>query len=399
MRSVLIHAILALGGLTWAYLVWTEEEGAADEEEVVVLECTPARFERAELTSEDKRTLLQPEGTGDERVLWVTAVRNPGQDNEVTEVFVGSEEGLAYLEQLAPLRAHRSLGELSEEQLEEVELIGGSSQLAVRCGGRTATFDLGGRAFGSGDRYLRSTDGGPVFLVDAERLAGLEAPAIRLMQRSLHTFEPTEVASLRVQADGAERALVQRNRLDPQRAAWVDEADPDRRNELYGNWLVSVGRLRVMTYLPRDTAPEDHEQATGPQEEILRLEYRGEGGNELGFLELVRVPESETSMLYYARTEATKSWVQVPTSAAEEVRDNVRPVVGLEPLEEEAVEEGDASATDAPGGEESTAGESTEGEDAGDADATSTGVEAGADGAASPAARELPVPVGHPPIR
>jgi hypothetical protein len=330
-RSIAAHAILAIGGLSLAYWVWAHEDVEVGENEVTILECSVDTITRVELTSREKDVTL--ELSRDERglVSWFTVTRRPEQGEPSSERFVGAASVREWLQQIAPLRARRSLGELTAEQLGEVELDEPEGRLAVRCGDRTTTFQLGGRAYGTGDRYVRGEGGGPVYLVATDRLAPLESAEHRLMERALHTFEWRDVLSLRLRAFEQEKTLQQHNRLDEQRSEWVDAASPDRRDETYGNWLSRFPRLRVQRYLDPEARPgADLEGLSAPSARVMRIDFTGERGG-LGFVELERVDGAEAA--YYARTETTRSWVRVPTSLAQQIEDDLRSMLGVAPLE------------------------------------------------------------------
>lgn len=334
-RSIAAHAILAVGGLVLAYMVWTDDAPEVSPDEVTVLECQPGSVERVELRTEEKDVTLELRPEGDARVAWFTVVRRPENGEPTTERFVGAREATnEWLEQIAPLRAKRSLGELTREQLEQVELANPEGRLTIACSGQRTTYQLGGRSYGSGDRYLRAESGGPVYLVGADRLSPLESAEFRLMERSLHTFEWRDVVALNLRAFDHQKRLLQHNRLDEQRAEWVDAEEPERRNETYGNWMSRFPRLRVQSYLAPDASPgadlQQEDMSVAPQP-VMRIDYEGERGSRLGFLEMQRV--DATSLAYYVRTETTRSWVRVPTSVAQQIEEDLRSMLGVEPLE------------------------------------------------------------------
>jgi hypothetical protein len=330
-RSIAAHAILAIGGLSLAYWVWAHEDEAVGAEEVMILDCAADGIGRVELTGEEKDVTLEIMRNEDGLLAWFTVVRRPAQGEPSTERFVGAASVREWLPQIGPLRARRSLGELSAEQLAEVGLDEPDGRLAVRCGEQSTTFLLGGRAYGTGDRYVRAERGGPVYMVPMDRLGPLESAEHRLMERALHTFEWTEVVSLRLRAFGQEKRLQQHNRLDAQRSEWVDAATPDRRDETYGNWLSRFPRLRVQRYLDPDAEPgADLEGFSAAGQRVMRIDFTGEQGS-IGFMELERVDGTEPA--YYARTETSRSWVRVPSSLARQIEDDLRSMLGVAPLE------------------------------------------------------------------
>ncbi len=330
-RSIAAHTILALGGLTWAYLVWTDDGPDHSEGEVTIVSCDPNTLTQVELRAEDRDVTLDMEDEHGERTAWLTVVHRQEEGDPTTTRFVGSQSVGEWLEQVAPLRAKRSLGELSEAQLGETGLDHPEARLTLHCGGHETVLALGGRAYGSGDRYVRAESGGPAYLVASDRISPLESAEFRFMERRLHTFEGRDIVSLTLRAFGQEKRLLQHNRLDEQRSEWVDAAAPDRRDDTYGNWLSRFPRLRVQRYLDPDARPgADMEGMSVTPAQVLRMDYQGESGP-LGFLELTRVEGEEEG--YYARTETTRSWVRVPASVAAQIEDDLRSMLGVDPLE------------------------------------------------------------------
>lgn len=328
-KGVIAHAILAAGGLVLAYTVWTDDGEEMAEGEVAIFECRPERLVKAELASdsEHKTTVMEPEQAAGETTVWFTVEQQPEEGEATREHFVGTEQAVEFLEKLAPLVATRSLGALDEAQLEEIELKEPKTRLTLKCGEREATFDVGGSSYGSGDRYVRRQGEGPVYLVASDRLQPLDQAPFRLMQRQVHTFESTEVASIKVEAHGESISLTQRNRLEPQRAEWVDTANPDRRNELYGNWLTLFTRLRVQKYLEGEPGSDLDGESAQP-ETVVKLQYLDERDREIGRLELAVVRTATPA--YYVRSETTRNWVRITDSVASQIEEDSRQVVGLE---------------------------------------------------------------------
>lgn len=327
-----IHIALALGGVFLAYREYTDTSPEVGEDEVLLVECDADEITRVELVAEDKEVTLEMREERGERVAWFTVERTPEQGEATTERFVGAEEALAtWLETFAPFRARRSLGELTERQLRDVGLAEPEGRLAITCGGETATYVLGARAYGEGDRYARARSGGPAYLFSNEKLQPLESAEFRLMQRDLHTFETNEIVGLRIRAFDRERRVVQVNRTDEASVAWADAESPDRRDEMIGSWLAHFERLRVQSYLaPRAEPGSDIEGISAAGVPIVRIDYTGEEGN-LGFVDMQRVDAAEPA--YYARSEATRSWVRVAASVAQQIEDDLRPIFGQPPIE------------------------------------------------------------------
>ena len=144
----------------------------------------------------------------------------------------------------------------------------------------------------------------------------------------IHGFELDEVDQARVQAQGKTLTLVQRDRHDRKAAVWVDAAQPDRRNELYGNGFSQVAKLSARKYLSAGEQPgSDLEKEAGDVELLLKIAYT-QRGKPLGWVEMVRVNAEQEH--YYARTETTETWVEVTRSVAKLVAQDLAMVVGIE---------------------------------------------------------------------
>lgn len=350
MKGVIFHAILAAGGLWFAYQTWTEEDAPVEADDLIeIFACDASKLTKVTVESEQKTAVLEPRREGSETLYWISVTRKSANAAPETDSFVGNDKAEEYVDAVAPLMAIRSLGQVSEKQLEEFELKEPKTSLTVECDGRTFALQVGGTTYGAGDQYAR-TSTGEVFILKPKAVSDLENASSRLMQRELFRFETKDIDKIAIAGFGAGRTLQQHNRLDPRQAAWVDAAAPDRVNDLYGNWVQNrLEHLRVQNYLPVGAEPGSELDATAGANKVvtslLTLTYTGGDGEELGKLELVRVDAA--SKTYYARTSVTRGWVTVPTSAAEKVEEEVRPVLGLEelPAPEDASLESSAEST------------------------------------------------------
>jgi len=335
MRSVLVHGALALIGLALAYTTWSSaEEGGEEErpaEEVTISDCGLDRFDSVELTTKTRQVKIERKRDRGAPVYWVTTTPVGTRDN-TSKRFVGGDEPLnEYMKNVAPFRALRSLGDVPRRTLKQLGLDHPDTRLDLRCGGRTSRFNVGGSTFGAGDRYARARSGGPVYLIAAATVRDAEGAEFRFMQRELHTFKLEDVDEARVESSGRNKRLLHRNRHNAEEAEWVDASEPSRRNELYGNWLDRVWRLRVQEYLApgREPGTELHANTVRPTP-VLTIEYTGDGRRK-GKLELVSVA-ARPGTEYYGRTETTRSWVKIPRSLAQQVENDARTMLGLEPL-------------------------------------------------------------------
>jgi hypothetical protein len=376
MKGVIVHACLALFGLVFAYQTYTRKP----EEEtipggVTVAECTREQVTKISLNTGTVEVSAEPMKDGSDTVFWVTTrhrppdevvlldpTKNPRhfppapkpaaaaagapapapaaesgeeapkKDKELPDAnkpkrFLANGAFNGWLKRLTPVRALRSLGKLDAKQDEDFGYGKTLGFLELECGGRTLELQSGARAFGASQRYLRDTKSGVTYLFDEPTVSDLESAQFKFMQADLHIWKTEDIEEVTVEAQGAKKKLVQRDRKLPQ-AQWVDEAEPAKRNEVYANWFSRLGRLRARAYLERGTEPGSDLKQAGSATAVARIDYKVSDGR-TGSLELVRVDENSVGH-YYARTETTRAWVALFDSAAKDVEQDVGMVVGVE---------------------------------------------------------------------
>jgi hypothetical protein len=353
MKGVIIHALLAVLGLGFAYQTWTRKpEEATVPGSVAVLECDPAALTKLSLSTPTQQVDIEPKKSPNgEREYWITTQRKiqdkdkdkdkakpgagtaqaekPKPPPEKPKTFLANAAFTDYLKRLTPLRAQRSLGKLAKDRDKDFGFDNVTLHLSLSCAGHTTNFDAGARAYGASERYVRDPKSSTTYLIEDQVLTDLESAQFKFMQSELHAFKPEDIEEATVEARGAKKQLLHRDRKLPAQAIWVDAAEPTKRNELYNNWFARLARLRARIYLPSGAEPgSDLTTTTGETEPVLQIAYKV-ADKPAGKLELVRVGDDKGGH-YYARTETTRSWVAVYDSAAKEVEQDVGMVVGVE---------------------------------------------------------------------
>jgi hypothetical protein len=380
MKGVIIHALLAVFGLVFAYQTYTRKP----EEETVpggvtVAECRREDITKLYLNTATVEVIAEPVRTGDETTFWITTRHRPPEEvtaldpmknprrspptlkpadagnsanaagagapvadakeppkqdekKEPSEAhkpkrFLANGAFNAYLKRLTPVRAFRSLGKLDEKQDADFGYGKTLGFLELECAGQTLELQSGSRAFGASQRYLRDTKTGITYLFDEPTIGDLESAQFKFMQADLHPWKAEDVEEVVIEAQGAKKKLLHRDRKLPQ-SQWVDEAAPAKRNELYANWFSRLSRLRARAYLDLGAEPGSDLKAAGSATPVLRIDYKVADAPK-GTLELVRVDENGVGH-YYARTETTRAWVALFDSAAKDVEQDVGMVVGVE---------------------------------------------------------------------
>jgi hypothetical protein len=390
MKSVVLHALLAALGLGFAYQTWTRpavlEEKPSDE--VVLLACTPEQLESIELIAPTHRVKVRPEQGKNGREYWITTTPTPIEKKEPAstssapsaDAGVASSEAAAgastpksekteaaptsgaqkkalarnydpkapvtfatsaaldmYLNAYLPVRALRALGVIDKKDYEGFGLDKVGTYLRVACGGKTLALDIGGRTHGSNDNYARDPKTDQTYLLPGRLVRDLQSSQFNFQQSELHGFKLAEVDETVLTAMDRQKRLLQRDRMIPGQAQWVDAEQPDRKNELYGNWLERLAKLKVRLYLGRDDKPgADLIASQSAPVTVLTVEHRA-GGKPLGKLEIVRV-DADGVGFYYARSEATRIWVSLYEAVVKELVSDLGLVMSGEDVSESAAE-------------------------------------------------------------
>ncbi len=342
MKSVVIHAVLACAALALAWQIrLSGDVQRPTGTGVTVVACSEARLASVKLVSESKTVLVRFQSEGRSPRAWIeeqTAAKPASSDagakgnaNKTAAVeptakrFAAGKRLQRLVEQIAPLVATRSLGEVPSERLDKLGLITPEYTLEVDCGGEKRALSVGATTYGGSTRYLRAAQGGPVFLVKSSLIGDLQWASSRFMQRELHEFSLRDIERIEVSSGSNTSQLLHRDRHNPSGASWVDAKEPDRRNELFGNWLARVHQLRALEYLQKDTEPGAERTPAAIATPVVSLRYEGD---KPGRLELVKVAGKPTA--FYARSEASGAWVTVTGSIAEKVEADVATVLGVQ---------------------------------------------------------------------
>jgi hypothetical protein len=104
---------------------------------------------------------------------------------------------------------------------------------------------------------------------------------------------------------------------------WSRPDSPETKDETVSNWMTKIDRLRVTNYV------ETPEPAPKPEDTVVRVEYQGEHGKPLGFLELVRQPAAaaKDKTEYLARSEHSRWFATVLRSTAEQIDQDLNTVM------------------------------------------------------------------------
>jgi hypothetical protein len=359
MKGLVIHAVLALAGLLFAYQTWTRpaviEEQPQPYEAVEILACKPEQLERLEIDFATHNVVLVPEKGPSGSRYWFTSSPPASKLKELAEqsvdggvapdekpssksirkveatepvTFLGNDLVPELLAAIMPLRPLRDLGKIDASRDAEFGFDKASTTFKASCGGQSITLTLAGRTYGKNDSYARDIKTGKTYLLFGRPFIDLQTAQSKLMQNDLHTFTLADVDEAVITAGNQMRKLVQRDRAIKGQGQWVDAAKPDQRNEAFGNWFERVGKLRVRKYLARGQQPgADLTSSHAAGEPVLAIEYKLEGQPK-GKLEIVRVTSESGERSYYGKSETSEVWVTLFDTLVKEIENDLPLVVG-----------------------------------------------------------------------
>jgi hypothetical protein len=328
-RGATAQGALAALALIAAYTSW-QKEPERPPGEVVLLDIGKGELTKVRYEDDKKWVELTPAKEDGERLVWMKVSARPEAKAPEREVR-GGEGALKLIEKLEPMRAARGLGALAADKLKELGLEAPKKKLTVSARGSSYTFHIGASPFGVSDPYVKDDRDGKVYVLGGTLLADLDAAAVRLVDRQVHTFKPTDFDALVISAGGKKRELVQTNidEKNPFAAKFAPKAAPDKSDALAKNWHDKLWRMVTLEALGKGEKP-----AAGEPPVAVRVDYSHDGKPK-GWVELGRVvptappPPANTSappppappVEVYVRSEHSAGWLKLPATADEVIKE------------------------------------------------------------------------------
>lgn len=368
MRDIIVLSTALALSLVGSYMVWTGDEEVIDDEAVQVYAAGPADLVSLTWDSEDSKAVVTRKTDAKGDYLWVEATtrtkkritpdpdhpevdgdrpitpeelqeavdeqaadeapsdeeepaegaddeapeEEPEEDAyevvETTKAFKGSKQADEMWEAFAPLFALRELSGGADKR-EAFGLDEPTGTVTVERAKGTITLTVGGETYGSKNKYVSREDQDRVFLLDDATLRPLQFAASRLTDRALLPFTGDDVRKLVVTLpSGTGFTYLQQNADDPANAFWSTAADPETADETAGTWIDKLFRMRLRNY----TASEDAPTVLTP---VFTYTASDQDGNSWA-VEVLQATGEEGATEWYARSEHTRSLVQIPESLA-----------------------------------------------------------------------------------
>jgi hypothetical protein len=327
----MVQGGLATVGLVLAYTTWQREpERAAGE--VVIMEATRNEVERIHYDDGTRTADVERGRGGAEPALWIKVGPGP-QGKPPARTMRGNEAAEKLMNEFAPLRGARALGALDKAKLKELGFETSKKKIEVTARGQKRTFAVAGAGFGSS--YLKDERDGRVYVSAGTVVSDLDAASSRLVDRLLHEFKPQEFDQVTIVHGAKRRELVTAQPTSPTVPRLSPKANPGKVDDRASNWHEKLWRLFPVDVLGKDELP-----AGGRPEVALRIEY-GWKKQSKGWVELARIvpappsaamstPEAQApkNAELYARSEHTVSWVKLPGSADDILKEAEKVVAG-----------------------------------------------------------------------
>jgi hypothetical protein len=242
----------------------------------------------------------------------------PSEPKLEKELLVGVKDANALVDNLATLRASRSLGTVSAEKLNDFGLTNESAgTLSIELTSGAHTFVIGGRTPGGSDVYVQDKDSSAVFVLSGDTTRDVELAENRVMERELLASDAGPAVGTVVLTQGDKRRSVIRSKEHS--SFWTDESRPNEKNETLSNWMKKFERLRINSY-PTEQ-PQDAQI-------LVAADFRSADGKELGKIELAQQTlPNEDKPRFLARSTQTRLWGVVLTSSATELAQDLPSVM------------------------------------------------------------------------
>jgi hypothetical protein len=233
--------------------------------------------------------------------------------------FISGKEGEELVETLAPLRALRALGKITDAQKADFGFDKEEGKLTLKTGSAQGVLVFGGPTPGGSDYYVKDPASGNGYVIAGSIYRDLNSADQKLVEHNLHGFESSTVERVKITAGTASRELI---RSASKKDAWTKPSAPNDKDDTATNFVAKVDRLHTTNF-----EGEKLEPPVAPSDIVVRVDYFDDK-KPIGFLELARRPgEKADKPEYVARTEHTRWYATVIRSSAEQIDQDVKSVV------------------------------------------------------------------------
>lgn len=312
-RGPIIHGVLLVAVLIFAYQTWTREEktepkiGTVDVWSKQTGTLTSLLFE-----TKDRTVRVEQRTDGADKYLWgketrVTRKRKhppkpktppdagpePAAPEEPAEEvttntreFPVGDDAETMWDHFTHLKALRDLGVLSDEDRKKYGVADSTDNITAVFTDGERSLILGGKIYGSQDRYVLDTENNHGYAVAGTVLRSLYSGETSLRVKKLHKYKADDVHTARLsKPDGSERNLVRITVPGAKRdtTTWADAKTPDHPDQTMANFLTEIEKVKPSRFY------EDLDEKTLTP--LLTIEYHDAKGATLGRFEMFKKVE------------------------------------------------------------------------------------------------------------
>ncbi len=278
-KAVTGYGLALAVALVAAYQTWTHEGDADLSEATVILKVDREDLEAIDYEGPSVQVHLEMREDALGSYVWVESRRAPAAkpgdpqdpdapaepaepaDAGTPETFKAGAAGEQVAERMAPFVAKRVLEGVDEAKLEELGFGDEQSTLTLHRRAREPqVYEVGAKAYGGSNRYVRDPADGVVYIVAADLIDTLETASRTLPDRSLIGGELSDIESITVRGGEASVTYAQNNPDDDGASFWSREGASEPSPAAAG-WFDKALRLRVSRYLAEGEQPAGLEEA------------------------------------------------------------------------------------------------------------------------------------------
>ena len=318
-KSVVGHGILLLVTLAAAGVTWSRQSrAAAAPGSVPIWQADPDQLTAVDYAFKGGHLQLERRSDSAGAYVWARFAPAPVGDSTPTPIqFLVGDAGQQVLRDLAEPRALRDLGAADAAHERQYGLTDAAARLEVVAGGVKHDLLVGGPVFASGDRYVKDSSTGRVYVLPPEAITSLETSESSLAERKLHAFSDDDVASAVIRTSRG-RTTLRRISAPGVPDAWAPSSSPNRSDPTMSNFMQRVGQL-----FPVRSAPDVD---VGGLTEVVRIDYRDSSDKPLGWLRVLRTASAKPD--YYLETEHLRAPARGYAGALEQIARDVEQLFG-----------------------------------------------------------------------
>ena len=326
MKDIVFYLILMIGGLGTAYWASMPVKDSG-EEKIAVFSVDPKAI--ASLSYRAENLDVKVNKAQNSKRYWVNFAKTevpkkPKKEDKKAQAkealeeskdpvvkkqrFLASDKLDAILEGMNPFQALRVIGDnVDSEALKEFGLDDPKEFVTVTdSDGKSHSFALGSKSYGSRNRFAKEQEGGRIILIDGRPFENLSRANYRLYERKLYGFNMDDVTNAQVVANKTSKVLDHTQRNSKGELQWSDKSEGAKPKHTYSTWMAKISRLRLMNFA--DAANIAKLSSVQP---FLQIAFDRKG-DKLGDLQFFKLEGEKTT--YWIRSDFLGTFAEISSN-------------------------------------------------------------------------------------